>query len=310
MIDFVIINYNTPELTCKCIETIFYTYNQDSNIIVVDNNSSDNSLEYIKEKFPQVNLIANNSNLGYAKAVNIGVNSTNSSYVLVTNSDVEFHKNSIYLIEKMLIENNNIGVAGFLQFYPNKSPQRSYGYYPSFKLAIFELFFLISFIEKFNLWKRKFEYFQSKNFSVDYIDGAALLIRKDLFHKLNGFDEDYFFYSEEADFCYRVSKNGYKNTINPKATITHIRGGSNSENNNFNLKSILMNENANFIFLKKNCNRFIQSFFIFSRKFRFSLLNKIAIFISYFKNNNEKDFWQKKSRNYSEISFFWKNINR
>jgi GT2 family glycosyltransferase len=307
MIDFVIINYNTPELTCKCISTIFDTYSQDARIIIVDNASVDNSIIFINGKYPQVKIIANVQNYGYSKAVNIGVAAANSELVIVSNSDVEYHKNSINILEELMIEDTSIGVAGFFQFYPDGSPQRSYGYLPGFKLAIYEMFLINSIIERIHFWKRKYNILIPKTLDADYIDGASLMIRKSLFDKLNGFDEDYFFYTEEADYCYRVNKAGFRNVIKPKATITHIRGASSSSNNTYNIKSALTNQKSNMLYLKKNCSKFEASFFKFARITHFTILNKIALILTVILSGSKQNHFKIMSNIYQEISNLWRN---
>jgi hypothetical protein len=229
MIDFVIINYKTGDLTCNCITSIYDTYSKNARILVVDNASPDDSIHTISKIFPEVKIIKNEQNKGYAYAVNVGVRATKSEFVIVSNADVEFHPNSLYIAEKALSDDEKIGISGFYEFYPGGKPQRSFGYFPGFKLGLMDLFFITGIRDDLHIISRKNKNNSTKIHEVEYADGACLLVRRDVFEKLNGFDENFFFYTEETDFCRRVWDLGFKVVVNPSATITHYRGASSSQ---------------------------------------------------------------------------------
>jgi len=208
MVEFVIINYNTGELTCQCIESIFDTYSRNALINIVDNASADDSVKYISDRYPQLAIIRNEQNYGYAKAVNIGVRTTSSELVLVSNSDVTFHPNSINIAAQMLKDDAGIGVSGIFQYFPDGRPQRSYGSFPGYKLGLMDMLLLTNIQEQLSGLVRKIRVNSNKIKEVEYADGAALMIRREIFDKLNGFDENFFFYTEETDFCKRVKNLG------------------------------------------------------------------------------------------------------
>jgi GT2 family glycosyltransferase len=299
MIQFVIINYNTGNLTCDCIESIYRTYNNNAKIIVVDNASNDNSVDLIKSKYPDVLIIQNEINYGYAKAVNIGMKSTTSELVIVCNSDVVFHEGSINITEEILIKNSDIGVSGFQQFYPDGSIQRSYGMLPGWKLGLFDMLLISTFIKRFiNNSPSKKEYIE-----VEYADGAALLIRKSIFDLICGFDEHYFFYTEEADYCKMVSDLAYKVVIIPNAHITHIRGAS-SGNSDFNVSSERMLIKTKIQYLDKHKSKLETKFFIFSQFVYFYLIFILSKCLSIvMKNKFPKSIISK----YYQISKLWLN---
>lgn len=221
-VDIIIISYNTSELTLNCIKSVYETaYNIISDIIVVDNNSIDDSVKKIEGTFPEVKIIVNPENYGYAKAVNIGVKESSSNYLIISNPDVIYHSESIQTLIKTIANNNNVGVAGPRQLYPDGKNQRSFGNLPSIKLGLMD-FFLITHLKEFLTKKKP----PSSIKEVEYIDGAVIAFKKENFEKVNGFDEDYFFYTEEADFCFKVRNLGLKNLHVPNAMVTHLRGAT------------------------------------------------------------------------------------
>ena len=227
IVDIIIISFNSARTTLDCIESIHDTVGGDLfRIIVVDNNSSDNTIELITGKYPQTQIIGNDTNLGYAAAVNIGVNHSLSEYLIISNSDVIYHKDSIKNLIDYLRSHPDVGAAGPQQVYSDGSWEYSYGSLPGVVLGLKDLF-LISLIERGlrRLAWRRFR-IDRKPKEVGYIDGGVMAISKSEFIKTGGFDEDYFFYSEEADFCYRLAARSVKVVFNPDSIVTHLRGKS------------------------------------------------------------------------------------
>lgn len=250
--DLIIISYNTKLITERCISTAI-EHHSELNIIVVDNNSTDGTCEYLHEKYPHISIIKNSKNLGYAKAVNIGVAASKSDIIAVSNSDVEFIDNSLQILENYLLNNSDTAVCGPQQFYPDGKWQYSYGELPGVKLGINELF-MMSGIKR-NFAEKSYISGNRKIKFPGYLDGALLVINKQVFKEVNGFDEDYFFYTEEADFCKKVSKKGYKIAHIPDARIIHIRGGS-SGKFEMNEKKAEMFINSKILFCNKHLNNF------------------------------------------------------
>lgn len=264
MIDFVIINYKTGDLTCSCIKSIFDTYSAEAKIVVVDNASPDNSVQTICKNFPDVKIIKNEQNKGYSYAVNVGVRATNSELVIVSNADVEFHPKSLHIAVEAILDDENIAVSGFYEFYPGGKPQRSFGDFPGFKLALMDIFFITGIRDDLHIISRKNKRNSTKIHKVEYADGACLLIRRNIFEMLSGFDEDFFFYCEETDFCRRVWDSGYKVVVNPMATITHYRGASSTQDYVAVQKEKLLAE-TKIKFILKHGSKFETAFFKFSQ---------------------------------------------
>ena len=301
MLEFVIINYKTGELTCKCIQSIYDNYGI-SEIVVVDNASNDESPDLIKSNFPEIKLIINPENYGYAKAVNIGVRATNSELVVVSNSDVEFLQDSLQITELMMTNDNTIGISGFNQQFPNGSPQRSYGYFPGYRLGILDLTLISSIFKHSTKIFNKFNLSENHIIYPEYADGAALMIRRKLFDKLNGFDEDFFFYTEEADYCKRVWKSGYKVAVNPLAKIIHIRGAG-REKGAFNETAEKLLISTKLLFIQKHGTINEVKFFRFAQRSYFLNISVIEYMLSViFFNRNLSE----KSREHLRISKLWK----
>jgi len=221
--ELIIISYNTSELTQKCISSAYEMGGIDElKICVVDNCSTDSTVDDILSNFPEVRLIRNNENLGYAKACNIGALSSESEFIILSNSDIEYKHKSIRILIESLAD-PKIAIAGPQQFFANGHYQRSAGFAPGIIQALFDLG--IDKIYRNLAWNMK----QSPQYPNGYIDGGVIALRKAIYEELGGMDEDFFFYSEEADLSYRAWQKGYRNGTIREAEVIHYRGGS-SEN--------------------------------------------------------------------------------
>lgn len=227
-VDVVVVNYNTGRLTCDCIASAKKTTTQrvDIQIVVVDNASTDESVQLIKREHPDVKVKSSPNNLGYAGAVNLGMRVTKAELVLVTNSDVLFEDGCIGELVKYLTDDPQAGVVGPQQMFPDGSWQRSYGVVPSLEEGVRDLFFVTSAAHCFRrvMWRMGREEGRTKE--VGYVDGAVMAIRREAFMAVGGFDEKFFFFAEESDFCLRVRDAGWKVVFLPSARAIHIRGAS------------------------------------------------------------------------------------
>jgi GT2 family glycosyltransferase len=214
---------------------------------VVDNASTDNTVETIKSKFPNVRIIVNTDNYGYAKACNIGVFSSTADNIILSNSDIIYKDNSIKLLNDKL-NDPKTGIIGPQQFFPNGRFQRSAGFAPGLVFSLFELGF--DKVYRNLCWNMN----TSPQYPNGYIDGGVLAFKKETYEVLNGMDEDFFFYAEEADLCFRAIKKGYRNSTIIDAEVIHLRGSSSdtlpSE------KSLEMLIKGKKLFLKKHRNLF------------------------------------------------------
>ena len=254
-IDIAIISYNCYQMTADCIDSIRSTASDlVGKIIVVDNNSTDGTSEKIQETYPEIKLIANNDNRGYAAAVNQSVAASSTEFVIVSNADVVFLENSVQSLLECIESDPGIAVCGPQQVYPDGKLEYSYGLLPGLKLGLKNLFF-ISPVEN-ALKRRRFSggTLPTTAKSVGYVDGAVCCFHRKAFDELGGFDEDYFFYAEEMDFNSRCQRNGWKSVFCPAARVIHYRGGSSARLGEDPAKVEMFIE-AKFLYFSKNLSR-------------------------------------------------------
>jgi GT2 family glycosyltransferase len=261
-------------------------------ITVVDNASSDDTVAAIQTNFSDVRVIVNKKNLGYAAAVNIGANTCDAPFLLISNSDVFYHEDSIHTLYEYIKSDPEIALTGPQQEYPDGSWQYSFGYLPGRRLILNNYLFLNTLISMGRKILFKLEMSHDKPKPVEYIDGAVHFVRKADFDALGGFDEDYFFYTEEADFCKRLHDAGRKVMFQPEASVTHIRGGS-SSGNTFDAKSAEMFIGSKILYCEKHLSESETERYIKSEIFATGILNLVwqilKLPITILKNNSVRD---------------------
>lgn len=248
-VNIIIINYNGKQITENCINSLLNIQFPQKNIIISDNASSDNSPEYLKKLFPELKMAVNKKNLGYAGAINSGAALADKDYLILSNNDIIFQENSIQQLIGFLRNNENAGCIAPQQMFPDGAWQRSGGILPLPHKRYREYFLFSAIIDLIRSINYRFNLYDI-SYKSEYIDGGVIAVRKGLFDKLDGFDEDYFFYSEEADFCYRISNFGCYNAIVPKSRVIHLRGAS-SDDIKINDKALELLVTGKFKFLNK-----------------------------------------------------------
>lgn len=268
--EIIIISRNGADLTLDCIKSI-YKHNDDVDITLVDNCSTDNTIELVSRNFGNVKIIENPENYGYAKAINIGFSHTSNDLVVVSNNDIVFHENTLDPLIKAMQNDSSIGLAGPQQVDAKGEQGLSYGDLPGFSAGIKSAFFIDTTSAEISKSLRKAGVNLNNELKeVGYIDGGLMLISRKAFDSVSGFDEDYFFYTEEADFSYRLKQKGWKVIFQPNARVTHYRGGV-SEDQGFSRKNIEMLINSKALYCKKHLSRKEGLFFLKALRFRFRL---------------------------------------
>ncbi len=229
-LDIIIVSYNTAEYTKRAIQSIYTETKETSfNIVVVDNNSPDNSVEVIRNHFPDIQLIESKKNLGFAGGVNLGAKAVNSDYILLLNPDTVILDGAIDKLMNFAQKESNAGIWGGvtlnndLSLNPNNARARI-----SFKTLLFsatglsKIFRSSCFFnhDNYGCWDRK------SIRHVDVITGCFFLTPRSLWEELEGLDETFFMYAEEADYCIRAIKKGYQPIVTPDARIIHHGGVS------------------------------------------------------------------------------------
>lgn len=218
-LSIVIVSYNTKELLRRCLESVI----QDTEIIVVDNGSSDRSSEMVKKEFPEVELIKNKNNFGFAKANNQGIKIARGKYVLLLNSDTEVKPGTLERLMEFVGKHPKMGVVGLRLLNSDESIQQSVYHFPTILGAIREFW-----LGQKGVYE---EYVPEGNqpVEVEAVVGAAMLIPKKVFDKVGLLDERYFMYFEDLDFCRRLKRAGLKVFYLPTAKIIHHHGASGRE---------------------------------------------------------------------------------
>ncbi|MBS4014676.1 MAG: glycosyltransferase family 2 protein [Bacteroidetes bacterium] len=213
LLSVIIINYKTPDLLLRCINSIKLPKSIPNEIIVIDNASNDDSKQIVTNQFPNIIWIQNPINEGFGRANNIGVSIAKGEYLLLLNSDMILQENTILCCLQEVKKHPQIGVLGCKLLNEDGSFQKSMFSVASFRKLIDQ-----------NLI---FNYFLPlKKEKEDAVMGSFMMIPKKVFQEVGGFDPDFFMYSEELELCHRISKAGYKIYYFDKATAIHKHGGS------------------------------------------------------------------------------------
>lgn len=231
-LSFIIISYNTKDILRDCLFSIQSSkMNFDYEIIIVDNNSKDGSPEMIKQEFPDVKLIQNKDNKLFAIANNQGVEIASGEYVLLLNSDTLVYDDNIEkLVNYYDSLNDDVICVGPKILNKDKTLQSegSMGMthwdmiVKHFKLGLL----LPSFIGKFLLPSGTYKFNRNTPHKVSWVTGCCMLIKRNLYNKVGGLNENLEFYGEEPEFGYRTSKLGYSTIYYPLSEIVHLGGAS------------------------------------------------------------------------------------
>lgn len=222
-LSIIIVNYNTRQLLKRCLESIKKENLKDFEVIVIDNSSTDRSVDYLNSlKWPNLRLIENKINLGFAKAVNQGLKNAQGEYFLLLNSDIVVKPQAIEKMIDFASKHSKVGVVGGRLFHPDGSLQGSCFYLPTLGRVIKE-FWLGN--KNFSVVK-KFAPVGLKPVEVEAVTGATFLIPRNVFKKVGFFDERFFMYFEDLDYCRRVRQNGFKVYYHPQAEFIHEHGAS------------------------------------------------------------------------------------
>ena len=221
----VIVNWNTRELLAQCLESIFGARpEQDIEVFVIDNASSDSSSDMVRERFPQVRLIENDQNVGFARANNQAIRSSDGRYVLLLNSDTSVNPGAFDALVGFMDSYPQAGASGARLLNLDSSLQYSCSPAPSLGGEFKRLFHLPG--VRSDGYYPMHTWDQSRARQVDVILGACLMLRHQALDQVGLLDEDYFMYSEEVDLCHRIKAAGWELYWVPQAQVVHLGGQS------------------------------------------------------------------------------------
>lgn len=221
---FIIVNWNTRQLLLDCIDSIHATVTGfNYQICVVDNGSADDSVKAVRERFPQVIIIENQENRGFAAAVNQALREDDATYSILINTDTVLRKDAIRAMHSFMEQRKNTGIAGAQLEKSDGARQNSYDNYPTLATELFNKSLLRwIFPHKYPSKKQAVD----QPVEVESVIGACIMVRNEAIKNIGKLDEDYFFFIEETDWCYRMRKAGWKVYHLPEARIVHLGGQS------------------------------------------------------------------------------------
>jgi hypothetical protein len=229
-LSIIIVSYNVRDYLKTCLLSLHEaTEALDREIIVFDNASIDGSVEMVMNEFKGVKLIRSNENLGFSKANNRAAKECKGEYILFLNPDTKVIEDAIYRLVEFYQNNGDCGIVG-PALYNNDQME----WQPSIGRFLNPFLQIVSFLPLSKYYMLEYSnprlINNEKTMLVDYLWGAALLIRNKLFIEAGLFDENMFMFGEDLDLCFKVHKLGYKVYYYPKAKIIHYYGKSLSKN--------------------------------------------------------------------------------
>lgn len=229
-LSIIIVNYNTKKLTFECIESIYKSnMNYQFEIYMVDNNSSDDSVQVIKDNFPKVNVIANKENVGFSRANNQAIQLSKGRYVLLLNSDTIVRETTLDTIIKFMDDYKDVGVTGCKVILPDGTLDKAC--HRGFPTPDASFYYMTGIAKKFPNNPRFNKYHKSylnlnEIHEIDCLVGAFMMVRREAIDEVGMLDEEFFMYGEDIDWCYRIKEAGWKVYYYPHVSIVHYKGAS------------------------------------------------------------------------------------
>jgi GT2 family glycosyltransferase len=229
-VSVIIVNYNVRYFLKQCIQSVLKSHlDTDLEIIVVDNNSSDGSVEMLRKEFPAVHCISNETNLGFGKANNMAIKMAKGDYVLILNPDTIIEEQTLQICFDYLQNNPDAGALGVKMVDGSGTylPESKRGF-PTPLRSFFKISGMASLIPRSKLFNGYYlgHLDPDSTQEVDVLTGAFLFTRKTILTEVGGFDEDYFMYGEDIEICYQIKKLGKKIIYYPFSSIIHFKGES------------------------------------------------------------------------------------
>lgn len=218
-VSIIILTYNSEESIERLFESIIkFNKGSDYEIIVVDNNSEDETIRVVQNS--KFKVIENKENFGFAKGINIGAKEAGGEYLLFINPDTEWNHGSVDDLASLFENDIEVGVIGGKILTKEGKSEKSAGRF----LRAFEVFITTLGLDE----ALGVRFSPNRRQEVDFVSGGLMAVRKDLFKRLGGFDENLFMYIEDMEFCFRIKKRGLKVVFDPEVSMIHESHGSSS----------------------------------------------------------------------------------
>ena len=234
-LSIVIVNWNVKDLLYNCLQSLLDTCqvspNLTAEIIVVDSASTDGSPQMVRVEFPQVRLIASDENLGYAGGNNTGANAATGRYIFLLNPDTIVQSDALTQMVNYIDAHPEVGALGPQLLWPDGSVQSSRRRFPTLGSLFWESTLLGQWFPR-NRHARRYhvaDHPSDQIQKVDWIVGAAILLRREAWCQVGPIEEDFFMYFEETDWCHRAAEAGWETHYLPDARIIHYEGKSSEQ---------------------------------------------------------------------------------
>jgi N-acetylglucosaminyl-diphospho-decaprenol L-rhamnosyltransferase len=232
-VSVIIVSYHCRDDVMACIESLFASRTaRRFEVIVVDNGSNDGTLELLKNRIPQAHLIPMGVNAGFSKANNVGMAAARGHHVLVLNPDTVVEPGTLDRLADWLDSHGSAGVAAPQLLNADGTDQRTARAFPTPTAALFGRRSPLTRWFLHNRWSTRFlsgsAHTGDESFRIDWVSGAAMMVPASVVHEVGGFDEAFFLFWEDADWCKRIADAGYDVWCIPQAHVTHDEGGTRS----------------------------------------------------------------------------------
>ena len=230
-VSIIIVSWNVASLLRACLQSVERTQQDlDVEVIVVDSASSDDTVSMISAEFPHVILLPQSENVGFPAGNNIGLAAATGDYLFLLNPDTELLSNSLQNLVSYLNDHPNVGMVGPELLNRDGSHQSSRRRFPTLLTGVFESTWLQPYAPTRLLQQYYVEdSSDAVSAEVDWIMGAAMLTRRNVYEQVGGMDAGYLMYSEELDWCRRIKDVGWSVVYQPAAKVTHIHGASSDQ---------------------------------------------------------------------------------
>lgn len=281
-VSIIIVNYNVKEFLASCLQSVKKaTANLSAEIFVVDNNSSDGSVPFLKEKFDDFIYIENEENVGFGKANNQAIKQANGKYTLLLNPDTLLQEDTLEILISYMDQHKQCGACGCKILNPDGTfAPESRRSIPTLSAAVYKAIGLTALFPRSKHFGAYYQGWKDENEGgeVPVLSGSFMFFRTECLKQASGFDERFFMYGEDIDLCYRVTEMGWEIHYVPETSIIHYKGESTKKNEL--AYNRVFNEALYKFFEKHFTSRYSKLF-----KFLIFWAIQLRVIISFFVNN-------------------------
>lgn len=251
-VSIVVVSWRVKDQLTRCLHSIFkQTRNLEYEVIVVDNASDDGTTDTVRTHFHEVELIANEKNVGFAQACNQAIKKSKGKYILLLNPDTELQENSVEKVFRFMEKQNEVGITGCKLVNPDGTTQPSVRRFPNFLSHILLLLKLHNFFPHLKPVARYYrnDWNYSASGFVEQVMGAFYMVRRKTFQDVGLLDKHFYIWYEEVDFCKRAINKGWKTYYLADTSVVHHKGRSFSKKT-ATAKQLILNKSMLYYFFK------------------------------------------------------------